>query len=102
MPAIACLTEERKLKEGIIFDETHCGRAPVHGLPDPLEEAGEASTSFANVNINVLSLSSSVSPHRGGRNGLGSKADARHRRKSDPARNDRILAIERDLSTTVR
>src|SRR4051794_19188101 len=49
MPAITCFTEERKLKEGTIVEETHCGRAPINGLPDPLEEAGEAPKGFAHV-----------------------------------------------------
>jgi hypothetical protein len=93
MPAITCFTEEWKFKEGTIVEEPHCGRAPVHGLPDPLEEAAEASKGFANVHMNVLALSSSVSPHRRGRNGFGSKAYACHRGKPNPARNNGILAI---------
>ena len=71
MPAITCLTEEGKLKEGTIFKNSHCGRAPIHGLPDPIEEAAEASKGLANVDMNILALSGSVSPHRRRCNGLG-------------------------------
>src|ERR1700722_2874091 len=102
MPAIACFTEEWKFKEGIIVEETHCGRAPVHGLPDPLEETAETSKGLANVDTNVLALSGSVSPHRRGRNGFGGKPYACRRCKSDPARNNWILAIESHLPTAVR
>jgi hypothetical protein len=94
MPAIACFTEERKFKEGIIVEETHCGRAPVHSFPDSFEKAAKATKGFANVDMNVLALSSSISPHGRGRNGFGGKAYACHRCKPDPAWNDGILAIE--------
>src|SRR5258708_13176069 len=90
-PAVPCFTEEWKFKEGIIVEETHCRRAPVHGLPDPLEEAAEASKGFANVDMNVLALSSSVSPHCRGRNRFVSKAYACHRCKPNPASNNRTL-----------
>ena len=94
MPAITCFTEEWKFKEGLLSKNPHCGRAPVHGLPDPLEEAAEASKGLADVDMNVLALAGSVSPHRRGCNGFGSKAYACHRCEPDAARNDGILAIE--------
>ena len=73
MSAIARFAKEWKLEEGIILKRTHCGGASVYGLPDPLEEAAEASKGLANINMNVLALSSSVSPHRRGRNGLAAR-----------------------------
>jgi hypothetical protein len=94
MPAIAGFTKEWKLEEGIILKRTHCGGASVYGLPDPLEKAAEAAKGFANVYMNILALSRSVSPHRRGRNSFGSKAYACHSCKPDPASNNGILAIE--------
>ena len=71
IPAISCFTGE-KFKQGIIVKESFRKRAS-RGLPDPLEEAIEASKDPPNVNMNVLALSSSVSPRRRGRNGLAAK-----------------------------
>src|SRR3984957_20064329 len=102
MPAIACLTKEWKFKERIIVKSSHCGRAPVYGLPDPIEEAAEASKCLADVDMNVLALSGSVSPNRRSRNGFGGKPYTCRRCKPDPAGNDGILAIESELPTAVR
>src|ERR1700683_367865 len=101
MPPIACLTKEWHLQKGIVFKSSHRGRASIHGLPDALEKAGETSICLAGINMNILALSGSVSPNRRSRNGLGGKPYARHCRKPDSARNDRILTVERQLSTAI-
>src|ERR1700761_2545027 len=102
MPAFACLTKERHLKKGIIFKRSHCRGSPVHSLPDAFEESRETSVCLANINVDILALPGSVSPHCGRSNRFGSKPYASHRCKADPARNDGILAIEAQLSTAIR
>src|SRR6266851_8576132 len=101
MAAIACLTKERHLQKGIVFKSSHCRRTSIHGLPDTLEKAGEASICLAGIDVNILALSCSISPNRRSRNGFGGKPYACHCCKSDSARNDRILTVERQPPTTI-
>src|SRR5882757_3496692 len=94
MTSIACFTKERHLQKRVIFKSSHCRRTPIHCLPNTLEKSGETSVCLANINMNILALTGSVSPNRRGRNGFGSKPYACHRCKPDSARNNGILAEE--------
>jgi hypothetical protein len=102
MPSIARFSEQGKREERTFFEKTHCWRTPIYRFPDTVKEAIEAAKCLAEIDVDVLSFTGSISPDRRGRNGFGSQANGSHSAKTDWAWHNRILSVESQLASGVR